>query len=204
MATPIDRIGMHKLAPTLKALAKAGGTTDHADWIRSGKNAVKLIEFIKGQRKPDKVEFDPHLIDCDVAPFIPKGWVIKPEDQLPGAVGGQLEFDPNKVDLHLDEGQKDGKVIVGNELKGKLAGKPLLKASVLDHLLANTNLIPEAWKTDDQGRTRYIYFWGTVYRGSDGNLYVRYLCWSGGERSWCGRWLDREFAGQDPAAVLAS
>jgi hypothetical protein len=50
MATPIDHIGQHELNPTLRALAKADGTTEHADWIRSGENAAVLIAFIDEQR----------------------------------------------------------------------------------------------------------------------------------------------------------
>ncbi len=49
MATPIDQIGQHELNPTLKALAKAGGTTDHAQWMRSGKNPALLMDFIREQ-----------------------------------------------------------------------------------------------------------------------------------------------------------
>jgi hypothetical protein len=49
MTKPIDRIELHQLTPTLKSLAKAGGTTNHADWIRSGGNAALLIGFINGQ-----------------------------------------------------------------------------------------------------------------------------------------------------------
>lgn len=50
MAKPIDHIEQHELNPTLKVLAKAGGTTEHADWIRSGKNAERVIEFIDRER----------------------------------------------------------------------------------------------------------------------------------------------------------
>lgn len=46
MAKPIDEIEFKELAPTLKALAKAGGTIEHADWMRSGHNAAKLIRFM--------------------------------------------------------------------------------------------------------------------------------------------------------------
>jgi len=197
MATPIDRIGIHELSPTLRALAKAGGTTEHAAWMRSGeKNAAKLIRFIEEQRL---------IIDCDEAPHIPKGWEIRPEDQLPGAVGGLLKFDPSQILLHLEEGQEGGDGIFGDHLAERLSGKPLLKANVLDHLLANTNLIPESWKDDEQGRTRCIYFWGTIYRASDGDLYVRYLYWSDGQ--WCwdrDGWRDLVFDAQNSAAILAS
>ncbi len=45
-AKPIDQIEFNELAPTLKALAKAGGTTEHMAWIRSRGNAKLLIRLI--------------------------------------------------------------------------------------------------------------------------------------------------------------
>ena len=146
------------------------------------------------------------LVDCDATPFIPDGCQIKPEDQLPNVVRGQIEFDAPKVGFHLDDGQKAGSFVVGTplKLKLKLADKMFYGAQVLDHLLANTNLIPDSWKTDEQGCTRYIFFWGTIYRDSDGNLYVRYLYWGGGRWYWNHRWLSCDFGGRNPAAVPAS
>jgi hypothetical protein len=139
-------------------------------------------------------------IDCDGQPFIPNGWKI--ESHQPG---GQIEFDPAKIDLWLFEEQTRG-TITGNELRPLVERRPgvILNACVLDHLLKNTALIPESWKQDDQGRTRYIYFWGTIYRDSGDSLYVRYLCWRDGQWVWDISWLGLEFVGQDPAAVFAS
>ena len=139
------------------------------------------------------------LINCNVNPYIPDGWKVEEHRK-----GGELEFDPAKVVLYLDADQKDGRTIVGNELRKRLADKPVMNACVLDFLLANTNLIPEAWKQDESGNTRYIYFWGTVYRSSDGNLYVRCLYWNDGQWNWNYNWLDNEFDDQNPAAVSAS
>ncbi|MFH1711786.1 MAG: hypothetical protein ABH846_00935 [Patescibacteria group bacterium] len=139
------------------------------------------------------------IIDCDAAPFIPGNW-----SEVEHKPGGQLEFDPGKIILHLDEGQQEGRTIVGNELRSRLADKPVLNACVLDHLLANAALIPESWKYDEQGRTRCIYFWGTIYRGSNDSLCVRYLYWDGGDWVWSYRWLDFGWDVQNPAALLAS
>lgn len=50
MAKPIDLIEFNELGPTLKALAKAGGSTEHADWMRSRGNAAKLVRFMDEQR----------------------------------------------------------------------------------------------------------------------------------------------------------
>jgi hypothetical protein len=143
------------------------------------------------------------LIDCDAKPFIPHGWSIHPEDQLPNVVCGAIEFDPAKVAFHLDDAQKKG-TIVGNKLKEKLAGKTVYGAQVLDYLLANTNLIPDSWKTDEKGQIRYVYFWGTIYRASGGSLCVRSLYWGGGRWFWGNDWLDNWFGGQYPAVLLAS
>jgi len=59
MATPIDQIGLPELVPTLKIFAKAGGTTDHSDWMRGGKdevNARKLVAFINEQMAAEVVQ----------------------------------------------------------------------------------------------------------------------------------------------------
>ena len=138
-----------------------------------------------------------HLIKCDVAPYIQNGWSVRPEDQITSAVRGDLILDSSKITLYFSERQKNGKAIVGNDLHKELEGKPVLTAHVLDDLLAKTNLIPEAWK----GRT--IFFWGTVYRVWDGNLYVRYLYWLGGMWNWRYGSLDNRFDDQSPA-LLAS
>jgi len=140
------------------------------------------------------------LIDCDSSPWCPNDWKVEEHKR-----GGQLEFDPAKVELYLSPGQKGERTIKGHELRKELEGKPVMNACVLDHLLANSNLIPEVWKQDEQGLTRYIYFWGTVYRASDdGDLFVRCLCWDDGRWRWGCGWLGAQWGGQGPAAVSAS
>jgi hypothetical protein len=81
---------------------------------------------------------------------------------------------------------------------------PVMNANVLDYLLANPDLIPEEWKKDEKGNTRYIFFWGTVYRRSNGNLCVRCLYWDDSGWYWSLRWLVIDFFGFYPAAVPAS
>jgi hypothetical protein len=96
------------------------------------------------------------------------------------------------------EPQKKGKRIDGNKLRKELKGKPIYNANLLDYLLANYHLIPEEWKS------KYVFFWGTIYRDSDGDLYVRYLCWLVGRWRWGAAWLDDGWYGARPAAVPAS
>ncbi len=116
---------------------------------------------------------------------------------------GKMVLDFSKLDFYLADEQKNGSII-GHELRKKLKNKSVMNACVLDHLLENPQLIPEEWKKDANGNTRYIFFWGTIFRDSDGDLYVRYLCWSGGE--WCSScgWLDGGFVSRFPALVSAN
>ena len=127
-----------------------------------------------------------------------KGKVAKLERR-----GDDLYLDGKKIEFWLSREQKRG-VITGNILRAKLKGKPVLNANLLDHLLKNPHLIPKAWKMDENENTRYIFFWGTIYRGADGYLCVRCLYWGGGRWDWCCHWLDYGFRDDDPAAVSAS
>lgn len=107
-----------------------------------------------------------HVIDCDAAPFCPKGWTVEEHRK-----GGQFEWNPNKVSLYLDESQQNGKVTVGNKLRKKLVNLEVANANMLDYLLAHPDLIPEEWKGE------MVFFWGTIYYYSpDGTFFVRYLC----------------------------
>lgn len=140
-----------------------------------------------------------HLIDCDAGPFVPKGWKVEEHKK-----GGQFVFDhPAQVTLYLSKNQQGGKCIEGHKLRKELADEPVLNANVLDYLLKNTRLIPEDWKEDEKGNTRYIFFWGTIYRYSDGDLCVRFLFWGGDAWDWSNRWLDDGWDGFGPAAVRA-
>ncbi len=130
-----------------------------------------------------------NIIDCDKDPFCPDWLKVESHKK-----GGQLVFDPSKIELYLTDRQKTGWVN-GTDIQKELADKSVLNANVLDYLSAHTELIPEDWKG------KYIFFWGTIYRHSDDGLFVRCLCWNGGQWRWFDRWLGREFDGQYPAAV---
>ncbi len=138
------------------------------------------------------------IIDCDADPFIPEGWSVVEHHK-----GGQVEFDSSKIVFHLEPEQRNG-LIVGNELRERLKSQPVMNANVLDFLLKHPDLIPESWEYDERGRKRRIYFWGTIFCDSDGNLFIRCLYRSGSKWRWGCPWLDCCWDGQDPAAVLAS
>jgi hypothetical protein len=140
-----------------------------------------------------------HVIDCDADPFVPDGWKVEEHKK-----GGQFLWDAAKVELYLSKNQQKGRVIEGNKLRKELENDPMFNANLLDYLLKNPHLIPEEWKKDEKGNTRYIFFWGTVYRDSGGYLDVRALYWDGGAWRWSYGWLDHGWDGRIPAARRAS
>lgn len=140
-----------------------------------------------------------HIIDCDADPMIPfDGWKVEEHKK-----GDKLTFDASKISLHLNDKQKKGS-IEGNKLRKELADQPVLNANVLDYLMRNPQLIPDEWKQDEKGNTRYIFFWGTIYRHSDGYLCVRCLYWDGGHWQAGFNWLGLDRGSSSPAAVSAS
>ncbi len=133
-------------------------------------------------------------VDLSSAPFIPDGWSVEEHQK-----GGQFVWDPTKVRLHLDEGQTDRRYVEGHKLRKLISKKNPYNANLLDFLLKNGNqhLIPEEWKG------KAVFFWGTIYRNSDGNLYVRYLYWRSRRWYWDYYWLDDVWDDVCPALVPA-
>ncbi len=188
------------LAAKLKvAFARNDWTEQLIDAACEGDKLGQFRQVLLGHAVITQVE---HVIDCDANPFNPwanDGFTIEEHQK-----GGQWKFDPKQVEFFLSSGQKGGKVIEGNKLRKELAKKPVFNANVLDYLLAHPKLIPDEWKTDGNGNTRYTFFWGTIYRGRGGSLYVRCLYWDDGRWDWGNDWLARDWYGSDPAAVRAS
>lgn len=147
------------------------------------------LRFLRGELEVKPAE---HVIDCDVLPYELDGWKVVEYKR-----GGQLRYDPATISLYLSENQKNGKAIEGHKLRNELQDQPVLNANVLDYLLAHPELIPDSWKG------KYIFFWGTVYRGRDGDLYVRCLCRVGDGWDWGYGWLGGVWDDDVPAAVLA-
>ena len=117
--------------------------------------------------------------------------------------GDDLYVDDKKVLFHLVDGQKTGNV-QGYGLCAQLKSQLTLHSNVLDALFENIKLIPESWKVDEYGRTRFIPFWAVGFCGLDGGLFVRVLYWRDNvwhhNHCWLGLRLDDRY----PAAVLDS
>ncbi|OHA58691.1 MAG: hypothetical protein A2571_02890 [Candidatus Vogelbacteria bacterium RIFOXYD1_FULL_44_32] len=177
------------------AFKRNGFTNAQIKELTSGDFLSGVRDVIEGRAE---LVVKKHLINLDADPMIPDGWKVEEHQR-----GGQFEWDASKVALYLDPSQQGGS-IEGNKLRKKLKGKNVFNAVLLDYLLANPHLIPEEWKKDENGNTRYIFFWGTVYRRSGGGLCVRCLSWFGGRWSWVCYWLDSGWLDRSPAVVSAS
>jgi hypothetical protein len=133
-----------------------------------------------------------YVIDCDAQPFVPSGWSIE-EHQKGGVLTWNKEA--QKDALYLSKWQRGNKYTLGDFLRRDLLGKPVLNATVLDYLLVNQRLIPEEWKG------RRIFFWGTIYRDSEGYLYVRCLQWCDSSWKRSSLWLINHWDSSCPAAA---
>lgn len=133
-----------------------------------------------------------NIINLEKKPYIPlDGWKVESHTGK-----GKWEWNPKEVELYLSEKQKT-EYIGGNDLRKELENQPVLNANVLDYLYENQELIPDSWKD------KYVYFWGTIYRYSDDILFVRYLYFHDGRWYRHYRWLDYDWDGNYPAALLA-
>ena len=145
------------------------------------------------------VKVSKHLIDCDAKPFLSEDFGVSDGVKIEEHQrGGQFKWDASKVTLWLSEEQQKGKWPEGNKLRKDLVGKPVMNEKVLSHLLAYSFLIPEEWKG------KYIFFWGTIFRDRNDNLYVRYLYWRKGMWNSGERYLDFDWYSRYPAAMLQS
>jgi hypothetical protein len=202
MATsPEISVGVcHELAIT--ACKVGWEPEDFAALAHSEENVKLVLAFLRGQAKITEVK---HVVDCSAALPSIQGLTPLPEsEQVASRFRGEFTLTPEALALHLDPGQTDGKVMTGNALRTALEGTPVYTAHVLDAYLAHPEFIPESLKKDVDGNTVYIYFWGTVYRGGDGNLCVRCLCWRGGAWGWFCCWLEFGWRSRSPVAVPAS
>jgi len=171
------------------AFRRANWTNADIKKLSEGDAAERILPVIRGLAEVSVVC---HQIDCDSNPFVPKNWEVESHTK-----GGTLTWDPSKLKLHLSPNQQNSKVIEGNKLREELESEQILNANVLDYLLVHTELIPKDWKG------KYVFFWGTIYRRSDGGLCVRYLHWYGGRWYWGCNWLGYDFDDGYPALLRA-
>jgi len=107
------------------------------------------------------------------------------------------------VELFLDPVQIEGS-IRGNDLFEHFKEKntEVLNATVWEYLKQHPTEIPEEWKIGAKGNAQYIFFWGTIDRSPDGNLYVRYMSWTGGNWVFSNYLLGGNWHEDFPAVVV--
>ena len=189
---------------------KAGGMEGLQRFL-SGE--LVLIERSKLNQDADvrrwiKIDENTIAVDLESSPRLPfAGAEVEQHTGVGGAIfqkrADGLYRNGRKVVLRLSERQMNGKSLKGYELRDELTGKPVLNANELDALYDNPHLLPEDWKKDEKGNIRFIFFWGTIYRNSDGHLFVRYIFFSDGAWQRYYFWLGVGWDGRFPAAVAS-
>lgn len=170
--------------------------------------AQSIINVARGLAEIKPID---HVIDLSIPCRLPFDGAERVSPAKSGVVrlehrDDDLYLDGQKIELVFSERQKNGKTVVGHELRierEKLGGN--LGGSVLDHLVEHPELWPESWKKDSQGRTVYVFFWGDIFRGPALiDLCVRYGCWDDGRVVSGDDWLGYVWGADSPAASLAS
>ncbi|MBT3730302.1 hypothetical protein HON59_00750 [bacterium] len=179
-------------------------------WIKLAHDEKFFSEVVKVYKEIKEIKPKENVIDCDVAPFMPKAgtweerfWklgshvnngIFKVEKR-----DDELYLNNRKVELHVSkEWREENLGTKEHELEKELDGKFVLNVNVLDHLLKNPSLIPESWKQYERG----IIFLGTLYnyyRFVDDypsistaemtpNVFVRLLVWED-NKGWVWYWI---------------
>jgi hypothetical protein len=131
------------------------------------------------------------------------GWSIEEQDERSLAL---TEIDLGKIELVTTQQLGETSVSRGVLLSRlKAQGYIRLDAKVLQVLIENKSLIPEAWKRRvDDDRIFAIFFDGTVFRTSEGRLCTLFLFWGHNNYGW--RWLahgiDLDSGPHDASATL--
>lgn len=171
----------------------------------------QLLERYKQTRRSYRVDANTIMVNLDAPLRLPfNGAKVEKKPQGTGwvevkRVGDKLFVGGREFILPLVEAQKEG-TIRGHELRAEMEKDESANVhpNVIDALVEEyPDLIPDSFKVDEQGRTRYIYLWGAIFRGEH-NLCVRrfYFLGAGWHRYYGD--LDFEWDVQLPAARLAS
>jgi hypothetical protein len=103
MAEPLINIPQSELHPTIAALSDAGADTDDAEWIRKGRNAQTVVEFIREQRRAAEAQAVPAVNRPERAnpPYwtYPARWKMATDPR----VGKLKEYFPELDFSHVEE-----------------------------------------------------------------------------------------------------
>lgn len=195
-------------AGELKAAFRRTRGSDGSEWtnerikkLSEGSILGQILDVINGrstimqiEKKVSEVKSSLLIVDYGVAPSL-VDLKIKSHPERKDIV----KYDFSKIERVLTLKPGENRISGYANLKRLNAtGKILLDVRILEELLKHPELIPEEWK---KGLT---YFWGTIFRDSDGSLYVAYLRWAGCDWYWRYYWLGLDWVDGEPAACLAA
>lgn len=149
-------------------------------------------KFLRGELVVVEPVRENNVVDLDADPFCPNGW--KAVEHLKA---GKFSWNPTKVKLFFGEGQSTSGPVAARDLRRQAAPKRPFNANLLDWLLAHQEHIPEGWKS-----LPAVFFWGTIYRGASGGLFVRFLHRDAEQWSWDYVGLDSRVLGLVPPALV--
>lgn len=171
----------------------------------------QLVERFKQMRRSYRIDEFTSMVNLDAPLRLPfdgaklekkplgTGWIeVK-------RVGDKLLIGGREFVLPVVEAQKTG-TIHGHELRTEMEKDESANVhpNVMDALVEDyPDLIPDSFKVDEEGKTRFIYLWGAIFRDGH-NLCVRYFCFVGARWNRDYNRLARGWDVQDPAARLAS
>lgn len=172
-----------------------------------------IIEEASPKKEPseNKSKYLSITVDLDGDPEVFEGWTVISHIKYGKPVlielkDDHLYVDGKEVKLHLTDKQKqDGQK--GHDLRKELEENKdfiLLNDNLRKFLYEHPEFYPEHWKVDENGNTKYIYFWGTLRQYSDGSVDVDCVCFIDGKLRRSNDWLDGDWDGRNPAAVLES
>jgi hypothetical protein len=144
------------------------------------------------------------VIDGDAAPRLPDDMTLDgfgAEHRKMGAkiklemrADGKLYANGAPIERVLLPHQED---LRGHRLRKELAkDRCILNACFLDALTTHQEFIPEEWKAG------YTYFWGTIFRGPHGQLYVGCLFWMNGKWRWTYEYIGHRWSARGHAACI--
>lgn len=190
------KYGEWTLGQTEALINKCGGE-DRARRFLAGE-----LVLVDSTKKVAEAPIDAIIrVDRSIRPAYPE-WVkdvLHPELEL----SGPAEFDLAKVESWLHDGQKDGKWLKGEKLYEYLKSNKMLDRclSFADALAIQAKGVA-TFRAFFKGKAPF--FWKSVVRDRDGNLYVPCLCERGDQVKLDWGWLDSDWGDGHPALRSAS
>ncbi len=126
-----------------------------------------LTSILQGDDQPAQTELIPNL-----PPKTPNGYTVLEHHR-----DDPFTWDPTQIELvHVPSGTDRRRL---KEVVEEFSTTRGVDAAVMDYLISNTELIPEAWKFDTFGNTRKIIFPGTLFECPSGFKNMMYIYWEG-------------------------